>query len=276
MRFCIVGTGRCGTTLLREMLNTHPDVFVFAETHWIPKMYECFGEQPADLDALVSIVRRTLHVTGLPVTPIDVHRLEESLGGARTLTVREFCDRLGKLAAAENGKATWADKTPDYGPHMETLQRLWPECRFIHLIRNGAAVACSMSRHPGYRWLAAAAEMWWGGPSFNSYYTAIDVEERPLGDFVALWHRRFIRIRDESTRIRNGSLLEIRFEDLVKSPTDSLRTINGFLGLDASDDTIAEAVRQIRTDKLHSHPTDDAISVMTVAQRATMAELGYL
>lgn len=59
------------------------------------------------------------------------------------------------MFAADAGKKYWADKTPDYGPHLEMLQGLWPECRFVHLIRNGAEVVRSMASHPGYRWLAA-------------------------------------------------------------------------------------------------------------------------
>ena len=43
MKFCVVGTGRCGTRLLRSMLNTHPELFVFNETHWLVNLYDAFG-----------------------------------------------------------------------------------------------------------------------------------------------------------------------------------------------------------------------------------------
>ncbi|MGH7834224.1 MAG: sulfotransferase, partial [Candidatus Binatia bacterium] len=45
MFVCIVGTSRCGTTLLRQMMHEHPDLVVFRETHWLPKLVEFFGMQ---------------------------------------------------------------------------------------------------------------------------------------------------------------------------------------------------------------------------------------
>jgi len=276
MRFCIVGTGRCGSTLLRNMLNMHPETFVFPETHWIPKMYEMFGEQPANPESLMSIVQRTHHVTGKPVTSIESADLESGLGGMGTPTVREFCDRLGQHFAAEAGKKYWADKTPDYGPHMEMLQRLWPDCKFVHLIRDGGAVACSMAKHIGYRWLATAGEDWWGQPSFNGYHTVIEIEERPLQEFAALWYRRITRIRDELTRVRQGSSLEVRFEDLIASPTVLLHEIADFLDLESPEDWIAGAAQQVQPEKIRSRATAEVIGVLTSNQRRLLTDLGYL
>lgn len=275
MRFCIVGTGRCGSTLLQKMLNTHPEVFVFPETHWIPKMYEFFGEQPGSLETLISIVQRTFHVTGTPVTPIDAARVRQGFAGMETPTVREFCDQLGLSFAADAAKKYWADKTPDYGPHMGMLQRLWPDCKFVHMVRHGGAVASSMARHPGYRWLAAAGELWWGPPSFGGYHTAVEVEDRPMGDFVTLWYRRFVRIRDELGRVRSDSYLEVRFEDLIDSPASMVSEIAEFLDLEISNDWIAVATQQVRPERIHSRATPEVMGLFSGCQRQLLQDLGY-
>mgnify|MGYP006449510867 CR=1 FL=1 len=38
--FFIVGTGRCGTQMLRNILNVWPDVVILPETHFIIKLYD--------------------------------------------------------------------------------------------------------------------------------------------------------------------------------------------------------------------------------------------
>ena len=42
------------------MMNLHPDLFVFDETHWIPKMYDYYGAAEAETDTLIDIVRRNI------------------------------------------------------------------------------------------------------------------------------------------------------------------------------------------------------------------------
>lgn len=234
MRFCIVGTGRSGTTLLQKMMSLHPDVYVFPETHWIPKMYEFFGLAEAPTAALVELVRRTHHVTGKPTTEIDQRRLEAATSGIPFITVRDFCDIVGQLFAEAQGKRFWADKTPDYGYCMTSLQALWPECRFIHMVRHGALVAGSMSMHPGFKAVAAAGEANWGALALDYPCDAMHFDPIPMEKFVELWRMRLVRIVDESTRLRRGCYLETRLEDLLGDPANVLSRLASFVGLGAS------------------------------------------
>jgi hypothetical protein len=256
-------------------MNLHPDVFVFPETHWIPKMYEFLGMGRGPGRELASIVQRTTFVNGRPTLELDPG-LEEMLGAlsGQLVTVREFCDALGSHMAGRDGKRCWADKTPDYGPHMELLQRLWPNARFIHLVRDGIAVARSMAAHPGFRWLASAGDMWWAtGPSFNGYHTAVPVVERPLGDYLDLWARRLRRIRDEATRLNAGTYLEVRYEDLCRTPARVLDATATFVGLEAYPGWVNAAAALIA----EHHPRRPVLpdQLMTPDARTLMRELGY-
>ncbi|MGH6692654.1 MAG: sulfotransferase family protein, partial [Gammaproteobacteria bacterium] len=246
----VVGTGRCGTTLLQEMLNLHPELFVFNETHWIPKMFEHVGLGTAPAGELLNIVLRTTHVTGARVIDCDEASLASWFGEGDRMGVAAFCDRLGTMLAARHGKSVWADKTPDYGPYMSLLELLWPACRFVHLIRDGRDVALSMSRHPGYQWLAAAGEAWWVPASFNGYHRAVEVASVEPGRFATLWERRLRRIRDEASRLRPGSLIELRFEALLDRPEETLRTLARFLGLEAPGAWLDRAAARVDRGRL--------------------------
>jgi hypothetical protein len=276
MQFCIVGTGRCGSTALGDILNSHPELFVFPESHWIPKMFEFFGTGAGSVGELVDIVLRTNHVTGQPVIQCDEATLRQYFPTRHDrMSVAEFCDRLGRSFAEAAGKRLWADKTPDYGGYMAMLQTIWPACRFIHVIRCGVEVALSMSRHPGYQWLATAAEASWVPPSFNGYHRAVRIGPGTLNQFADLWERRLLRIQDEASRVRAGSILEVRFEELLNRPGQTLQDICTFVDLAAPQDWIAAAASRVNPERVSSRRTEGALHAMNARQRRLLATLGY-
>jgi len=276
MRFCIVGTGRCGTTLLWQMMDLHPEVYVFRESHWIPKMYELFGTGQGSAADLVDIVLRTTFVTGDLVFPGEDPMLETLFPVPERIGVAAFCNRIGTELARREGKQIWADKTPDYGPYMQMLQTLWPSCRFIHLIRNGAEVTRSMSGHPGFRWMASAGESWWVSASFNEYHRSIEVEDRPLEEYGALWYRRLQRIRNEAERLLPGTYKEVRFEDLLETPEVVLTQLSDFVGLEVSEEWLRAAVSIVDYERFEGREPVESESVLTEEQLHLMKELGYL
>ena len=275
MHFCMTGTGRCGTKLLRNLFNMHPHLYVHDETHWIPKMFEFFGTGEAEVDSLIEIIRRTYHVTGVPVTALNEADLATELAGRKRMTVARFCDMLGESLARRQGKRLWADKTPDYGPYMQILQQLWPKCRFVHLVRHGLEVALSMSQHPGFRWMASAQEMWWCPASYNRYYQAVDITDRPFVEFIELWYWRLSRIRNEATRLSPGSYLEVRFEDLIESPEATLKNISAFLDIATPADWLTAAVDLIDIDRIRCRARAISDDDLNDRHRDLLKSLGY-
>lgn len=275
MRFVLVGTGRCGTTLLLRMLNRHPDLFVMRESHWIPKMFEHYGAGTAPVEDLLRIVLHTTHVTGARVLECDEATLRSWFAGSGDVRVADFCDRIGERFAARDGKAHWADKTPDYGPWLTQVQTLWPRCRILHLIRDGRAVAASMTRHPGFQWLASAGEVWWPPVSFNEYHRSVAIREPSFEACAELWERRLSRTRDELTRVVPGSALEVRFEALVEQPAAVLQTISRFLDLPAPVSWLEAAAADVDPGRLTATATADLFDRMGERPKRLMRALGY-
>lgn len=231
MKLCIVGTGRCGTTLIWRMLNDHPDLFVFRETHWLPALHEAFGTTPASTEAMLDLVKRTRFVTGEPTTPLDEAAFRTSSRYCSEMTVRSFADALGQSHAEAQGKRSWGDKTPDYGYFLGTLQVYWPNVRIVHLIRDGVATAASMSRHAGYRGLAALRRVHWCPLAVDYQPPETPFPEAEMSHFANLWHDRLVRIRDEATRLQPGSYLEVRHEAVLAKPELELTRIAEFAKL---------------------------------------------
>lgn len=276
MRFCIVGTGRCGTTLLWRMLNAHPDLFVYRETHWLPALHEAFGLRAVPTGALLDLVARTRFVTGDPVTPLDADAFRQSPGYRKDMTVAAFCDALGAFHAAAEGKTVWADKTPDYGYFVSVLQLYWPGCRVIHLIRDGVRTAQSMSRHVGYRALAALDRRHWPPLALDYVPPAEGFGPGPPERFADLWHDRLLRIRDEAARLAPGSYMELRHEDLTADPVPLLRRIAGDNGLAEDPAWLAAAAAMVDAGRGAGRGPDEPVPAhFGDRHRALLRDLGY-
>ncbi len=114
--------------------------------------------------------------------------------------------------AEREGKKRWGDKTPAYIGHVDRLATIWPDARFVHLIRDGRDVALSVMNVPfGPNNAWAAARSW----------------------------ARVIRQGHKAAERYPGRVLEVRYEDLVSKPAETVAAVCDFLGLGYSDDMLA-------------------------------------
>ncbi|MGI9019985.1 MAG: sulfotransferase family protein [Solirubrobacterales bacterium] len=192
----VVGVGRSGTTLLRLMLDAHPELAVPPETGFAPKVIRAGRERPAP--AAMTALLRDQRSWG--DHRLDEAELERRLAAAGrldgTATLRAFYG----LYAEGQGKPRWGDKTPAYVRRMPMIERALPEARFIHVIRDGRDVALSRGR----RRLATGDAP---GPA----------------RVAEVWRDRILRAREDAKRVHH--YLEVRYEDLVGDTEPTLRRV---------------------------------------------------
>ena len=75
------------------------------------------------------------------------------------MTTGEAIAAVFAAYAAERDKARWGDKTPLYMQHLDLLERLFPDARYVHLIRDGRDAALSFLSVP-----AGLMTEGWGHP----------------------------------------------------------------------------------------------------------------
>jgi hypothetical protein len=108
--------------------------------------------------------------------------------------------------ARSRGTSRYGDKTPPFVLHVDLLAELFPEARFVHLIRDGRDVARSLVRTSfGPNDLARAAEV---------------------------WTRRVGRGRASGVHLAAGRYLEVRYEALVNGPEPVLREVCALAALE--------------------------------------------
>ncbi len=181
------------------MLNAHPEVVVPPESRFIVELWP--GEDAFDRDAFLAALAEHPRFR---VWELDLALVEEATKLASTY--RDAIEGVYRAYATAHGKTVWGDKTPRYVESMPLLSSLWPDARFIHLVRDGRNVALSYGNLPfGPKTLAKAAE---------------------------LWAERVTTGMDEGVRLGPERYLELRYEDLVDDPDAGARSLCSAIGVD--------------------------------------------
>lgn len=124
----IGGEGRSGTTLMRAIINSHPNIICGSETH-------CFTN-----DSLKEYYRQCKEGYRARIAEFDPdpeHKIN-------LMFQSMFNNFFGEYAKTHN-KARWADKTPYNIKSIDFYLDVFEgNIKFIHMIRDGRDVALSM------------------------------------------------------------------------------------------------------------------------------------
>ena len=204
----VIGVGRSGTTLLRLMLDAHPELAIPPETRFVPRLIVAARPPDATADDVVAMLtaERTWADFGLQ-PDVVLERLRAAPRLTPATAVRSFFGAY----AARFGKDRWGDKTPVYGSRMPMISRALPEARFVHVVRDPRDVAVSWRRF---------RELRGDDPLSASHWAQV-------------WARTIIQSRVKASRVPH--YLEVRYEDLVIEPESTLRSVCEFIELPFSE-----------------------------------------
>jgi hypothetical protein len=194
----IVGCPRSGTTLLRDLLRSHPRLSFPPESGGLPELYRLHGEprsrRQARLLAGDLLRSHSLAVWGLDLEPADL----ENAGSFAAVVSAPY-----EAWARREGKPRWGDKRPQHVLALPLLVRLFPDAQILHVLRDGRDVALSLAGKAwGQRSAYTAAAYW------RRCVEAGLVDGRPLGPDA--YH-------------------ELTYEELVAAPESTLRRVCAFL-----------------------------------------------
>jgi hypothetical protein len=202
----VVGCPRSGTTLLRAMLDSHPELAIPGESYFIVELAPAFaprGRRRFNLKrCTTAIVEHSRFVQWeLPAETVraafEVARPTDFAGALRVLYA---------TYAAARDKPRYGDKTPNYVLDIPVLAELFDEGRFVHVVRDGRDVALSVTGIEGW------------GPA-------------KVEGAARYWARHVEAGRAAGRELGAERYLEVRYDDLVERPEPTLRTVCGFLGL---------------------------------------------
>ena len=222
----IVGCPRSGTTLLKRMVDAHPEISITHETHWITKLLK--GDAAASLTEPVTpaLLARLLADQRFQRLKVDPEPLERLVTGDPPASYAELVGAVYDQYGARKGKPLVGDKTPRYVRDIPVLHELFPHARFVHLIRDGRDVCSSVLhwKNERGRWTVTSRATW---------------EDEPVMT-IALWWEQRVRLgREAGAALGPGLYHELRYEALTSAPAMECAALCAFLGVPEDDGMLA-------------------------------------
>jgi hypothetical protein len=158
---------------------------------------------------------KLFRVSGLDASDIRATLMAECRGGG------DFLRIVMQEIANKQGVGRWAECTPEHLLNMEQIKREIPDALFIHIIRDGRDVA-----------LSYAKQGW-------SYPLPWDRHDRQ--GVAGLYWEWIVRKGREQGRRLGKAYQEVRFEELITNPQQTLSQIGSFIDHDLDYERIQRA-----------------------------------
>lgn len=240
--YFLIGAQRSGSTLLRLMLNHHPAIAHLGEFNWVllpitddlGMSRECYWD-------------RIEHSREFRYSGLTAHRGLEAENA--------IPDLLDQMYESRGKHKPIVGITLHFKYRL--ARRLWPNAKFIHLVRDPRDVAPSV------------IQMGWAATSWHA---------------IQLWLESEDEVEDLESVVPPETLMRIRYEDLVRSPERELGRICAFLGLmydekmlSYPEDSTYPAPDASLAQKWRTRLLETAKDVQLIEARATarMVQRGY-
>lgn len=234
----IIGTGRCGSTVFHDVLTHHPCVT------WLSRLTISHPYRPW----LNSTLLRLLSLPGAAATlrrkvsPVEAYRFWEQHYRGFTAPYRDLtADDVMPHSLHALREATQACVTASRPrllckitgwPRISFLHAVYPQAKFINVIRDGRAVASSSLRVPFWNGWRGPDNWGWGPLSADQ-----SERFRAYGcSFVALaglqWEILMDAYEAAKRSVPDDRIMEIRYEELCADPVSVVRAACEFAQLD--------------------------------------------
>ncbi len=220
----VLGTGRCGSTLLAEILAAHPEI------GWISTLPDPLGR-----------VARSIRLEPRPSEAYALLREQVSpmlVDPFRDLTADDAAPWIERRLRAffdgraqEQGRPVFMHKFTGW-PRARLLAAVFPEAKFVHVLRDGRSVANSYVQvrfWQGYRGVPG----WTFGDLSEDERRGWEAANHSWSYLAGLeWKRLMDAFEASREEIGAERWLDLRYEDLVARPDEETTQVLRFAGLD--------------------------------------------
>ena len=215
----VIGCGRSGTTLLYHMILSAGNFAIYrTESNAINLLEPRFGDLSKArnkrrlLEAWYE--SRLYTASGLDREQIGKRVMEKVRNGGDFLRVvmEEIC--------RQQGVERWAECTPEHILRLDRIKQTIPDALIVHIIRDGRDVSMSMEKG---HWIRPFPWQKESNLTISGMY----------------WEWTVNKGREDGRRL-GDHYTEVRFEELVSQPRETLAKLGAFIGHDLDYDRIRE------------------------------------
>jgi len=246
----LIGAPKSGTTVVFEALSFHRDLA------WLPHFSNRMADPPLDL--LAGALRWPLsglgrgvkkqrqggisHLNRLRPRPDECYPVWERVFGSRFrrdyLIGQRATPREAALGRALISRQVWIQNRRRFtakltGPtRIEYLSSVFPDALFVHIIRDGRAVAGSLIETPFWIRGGGLERAWWQNGLPEGWEAEWERFDRDPAVLAAIQWRRIIEVaRRESQTLPPERYCELRYEEFAVDPAGALEALQDFCGL---------------------------------------------
>ena len=218
----IIGSPRSGTSLLRLILTSHTKIIIPPECGFIVWLHRKYSNWSAR-DAIDYYVREQYLNDLYSCRKFDTWVLDRMAMDSLIIEKQpiDYATLCGLIYAAyahqySRSATIWGDKNNFYIDYLPTLDKIYPEARFLHIVRDGRDVACSYREVMQHKSTSPYA------PKLTTNIESIAIE----------WSTNVFKVADYLNSLSNSKKITVRYEDLVQQPESVLLSICDWLNLD--------------------------------------------
>lgn len=216
----IVGNPRSGTTLLRLMLTSHSRLVIAPESGFITWWFNKYGNWTIDsnssrIDQYLEDLQSSRRFEFWNLKSVE---LKKYILSVRPQNYSELIQAVYRRynQTIDKGDAIWGDKNNHYLNHIDRLNSLFPNAKFLHIVRDGRDVATS------YQKLEAIKDKVRLAPNLPSQ----------IEDIAHNWNNNVTKINNSFRTLGNDKRYTIKYEELVCDPETTLKCICEYLHLE--------------------------------------------
>jgi omega-hydroxy-beta-dihydromenaquinone-9 sulfotransferase len=282
----IVGTGRCGSTAFHSLVAKHPN------TMWLSGFAEYFPDRPAWNRWAVSAVSHPLvrSVFGKRIKPGENYGFwyTHAYGFAepgRDIVAADVTPRVRKQVRVALERML----TPKHSrmlikltgwSRIGFLNEIFEDAKFIHIVRDGRAVASSLLHINEWQWRG------WYGP-YSWRYGPLSPEDQALWEasnrsFAVLaglqWRIHTLAVEAARQQLDPNRFLEVRYETFCEQPEETCRRVSEFAELPDSpifDRHVKGASIKDMTNRWRSDLSAEQQAMLTEVLREDLLRYGY-
>jgi len=215
----VIGCGRSGTTLLYHMILSAGNFAVYrTESNVINLLEPRFGNLSSArnkrrlLEAWYN--SRLYALSGLDKEDIATKVM------ARVRNGGDFLCTIMEEMARQQGVERWAECTPEHILHLRRIKETIPNALIIHIIRDGRDVALSTDK--------------------QGYIRRLPWDKKPSVMVAGLYWEWMVNSGRRDGRLLGDDYTEVRFEELVTHPRETLARLGQFIEHDLDYDRIQQ------------------------------------
>lgn len=240
----VLGTGRCGSTLVHELLCRHPKAGFLSNLEdrwalppvcgrWNNRILRALPAEASEKGRARFAPSEGYRALSREVSPALAEPARDLVGTDATPWLAAAFRRFFLARAGAQGQPVFVHKFTGY-PRAGLVAEILPGARFVHVVRDGRDVVRSWLRMPWWRG-HLGPEGWHFGPLADDHHEAWERSGRSFAVLAALAWVMLLDAHDRAAEAVPGQRwLELRLEDLAAAPVPAVRDLATALDLPVS------------------------------------------